>query len=302
MKISLFTVLSTLFFMACSESKDTIAPQLEDVSTLISSFDTLKVEFNENIIEFDSSSYESEPLMDCWAEGRFVYCVGDQFFPRDFNGVQEAQDRATFMADTNYSLTLLELTDGERNRTQSKIELEFSTYLHLDSDFLEDGQTNNDRVNADSIGDSKNWLNGASVAEAFVFSGILEDETRTSLGKDFIDTYSLELTFNQKVVVQVKNHSQAIRVKFVGPIVYGSEEVIQREQDELLIEPNAKGEDSLVVEIDGSRHLKGFDGDSVVVTPLRYWIDIEFAEDLDDLVNTPSDYLVEVRVDTLVSP
>lgn len=298
MKISLFSLLSTLFFIACSENKDTAPPQLVDAPAQISSFDTIKVQFDEGLALFDSTSFEAEPAMDCWAVGSEVWCTGAQIYPQTQEQNEDAIGMPTFIADTTYLLTLTNISDGELNRSQSKLEIEFSTYLHIDSDFIDDlGTTNDQRVYADSIGDNAKWLDGSDKSSVFKFSGILEDKNQSGLANDQRDVYFTYLNALDEIKIKLTGNTEGLTLKFVGPIEYGTNQVFQKPEDMLAYAPGGSTLDSLEILINGDRHLLGIDSDEETqLGKLQYWIEVEYTQPPTDIENRPSPYVIEVSV------
>lgn len=291
----LFILLLTLFLLACSESDDNTPPQLKSHPEAVSIYDTLKIEFNEKITQFDSNSYRSDPKLDCWSEGSQVLCVGVEQYPESLN--ENAIGMPVLLEDTTYILALKEIIDTQKNEMQGQVEVEFYTHLNVDTDFNDGEGTSNDQLfNADSIGSNKKWLNGDASSEWFEFSGILEDKNQSGLAEDQRDVYFTYLNAKDSISIKLHSNIEDVTVSFVGPIEFETTQVF-RQEDVLRVEAGSTQEEVLTVYINGDRHILGIDSDeSTQLGTLKYWIEVEYPTLPDDIENIPTPYTIEVQV------
>lgn len=299
MKTSILTLLSALFFVACSDNQDKSPPSLKDFQEELSIFDTLRVQFSQTLKGFDSTSYTAEPELNCWSSGKYVKCVGVAIYPDVPKGNKGVIGTPSLVIDTTYELTFVSIEDKEGNDVEGRIELEFSTHLHLDTDFENDqGTTNDQLIDADSIGDNKNWVDESPVTEAFVFSGFLEDKNQSGLANDHQDVYFLYLNAQDSISLSVSSYNQDIQLSFVGPIEFGTTQVPLEYYDTQVYRVNNRNKmKTLDVYIDGNRHITGIDTDSETkLGVLKYWVSVTYETLPETGENLPSPYTLRVKV------
>ena len=299
MKTSILTLLSALFFVACSDNQDKSPPSLKDFQEELSIFDTLMVQFSQTLKGFDSTSYIAEPELNCWSSGKYVKCVGVGIYPDAPIGNKGVIGTPSLVVDTTYELTFVSIEDKEGNDVEGRIELEFSTHLHLDTDFENDqGTTNDQLIDADSIGDNKNWVDESPVTEAFVFSGFLEDKNQSGLANDHQDVYFLYLNAQDSISLSVSGYNQDIKLSFVGPIEFGTDQVPLEYYDTQVYRVNNRNKmQKLNVYIDGNRHITGIDTDSETkLGVLKYWVSVTYETPPETDENRPSPYTLTAKV------
>ncbi len=299
MKTSILTLLSALFFVACSDNQDKSPPSLKDFQEELSIFDTLRVQFSQTLKGFDSTSYSAEPELNCWSSGKYVKCVGVAIYPDVPKGNKGVIGTPSLVIDTTYELTFVSIGDKEGNDVEGRIELEFSTHLHLDTDFENDqGTTNDQLIDADSIGDNKNWVDESPVTEAFVFSGFLEDKNQSGLANDHQDVYFLYLNAQDSISLSVSGYNEDIQLSFVGPIEFGTTQVPLEYYDTQVYRVNNRNKmKTLDVYIDGNRHITGIDTDSETkLGVLKYWVSETYETPPETGENRPSPYTLTAKV------
>ncbi len=274
----LFGSACAVLFSCGTPEKSAPAPSLINgaVATLVSPFDTLDVEFTENVVSISAEQVSSDIP---------VVVKGYSSSPAKkwmvFGDSTPTSKITYFLPDTTYTVSFADL-ENEDGEVQSKSQvLSFRTMPLLDCDFqpLENGQVkdNNDRQDADALADSVHFFNGQVMEKELVLAGFISGDTRSQLTDD-VDWYTVFLSAKDTIEVELEGMTEDLDLVFQGPAnnkgeLYAGNDLMAKNSTGTSLESN-----QFVITLDVQDF--GVDGDlDLISKPLQYWIGVRQGKD-----------------------
>ncbi|MGL1900567.1 MAG: hypothetical protein OCC49_00430 [Fibrobacterales bacterium] len=214
----------------CSEDPvDNNPPVVNDLSkTIYSVYDTITINFNEELLAFSEANYSATPTLNCMLDSTSMSNVKCVAPTTGTAGIPQLE------SNTTYSIALKSIADGHNN-TAIDTTISLQTMYWTDLDFSDGSTPANDNVGSavylNELSDalpSETLLNGKLITEGIFLSGALG---KAQLNYDTQDYYSLSLKARDSLSIDVSDITNTILIR-----VYGSKTLESTPDAEAIIE------------------------------------------------------------------
>lgn len=281
-QLSILAIFALGLSACMSSGSASAAPKLKNVpNQTLSVFDTLVVEFDQDLESFDNSNYESSNrLQSIWSKDHpsVVKFVGLQTYVGN-------KTWALLPADSTVKLKFLKLKSSGGGVADT-VDFQFQTSLMADGDFSTSGRNSVDIPSSDSLMSGARFLSGSLKGQSYgmqVYSGVLSGLNEFGGGRDEVDYYRIQLALSDTLQLDllpwgaVSSKSKCkddFLVELVGPKKWGVADgpgvMVSRDTAKL----NSSCHYVLKQSIDASRQIPALDqaSNEGVATPKDYWI------------------------------
>ncbi len=293
-----FAINLALLLAGCSGTEDNQAPErINELTTQISVFDTLTVEYDEGIQKIKLEQIESNlPVKFIMDGSKRIKFFGNDFY-RGLDEPSKAPVFSYFKPNTTYRIVLKDIEDQNGNSTNDT--------LIFDTDPILDSEGNDAIQQADTLGITNSFFDGSDFSDGIKLSGILEDGLISS--DDIRDIYAIQLKKNSNVTISINDFNKPISIQFKGPLKAGT--TIDNstipffpangdQPGNIDYIESSEESDSLTLTsyIDLNRHGIGLGDDDSISSALWYWIEIAYIDPPKPNIIAPTNYRVEIKI------
>lgn len=279
-----------LGLVACG-SVDHDPPKLKSSFGMISPMDTLVVEFDKSLDDFDEDQVTSNvPFTVVSQKGSKVKIVGASDTIADFPRFEPSSDYDT--------ITFTGVRDEDGNKAKAQ-KLTFSTYPWIDGDEYEgeDCKSNTRPKDAEALADSNEFFNGAKLSRGVTVAGILAGQFNPNC-EDGVDSYRLYLKKYDSVSVKLEWISQNVPLQLVvrGPSKIKNAPDFCNVDNEEFVTAEAQKKKSTSIDTTfavGDIHECG---SATTTDNLAYYIQVRYSENLSTKEQLQQPYKLSVTV------